>query len=598
MTRSFRKRSFRKRSFVAAAVCLLGWGLGAPALGVVPVASAATSAPAVPKVVFIVGPSGAATDRYRAESRAAAKLARRYTPDVTELYSPDATWPAVRRALAGASLVVYMGHGNGWPSRYRDHLYRPTQNGFGLNPQAGGGDQAHQYFGEARIAADIRLADDAVVLLHHLCYASGLSEPGLPEGSAEDARRRVDNFAAGFIAAGAAAVAAEAYAGPQHMIRSILGTGRAIEPAWRAAPSGNGRVVAFESVRSPGHVALMDTERTGAGFTRSLVVRAGLAATDVLRGARGSAGGGTPDRSPAPSLAAAGLTAMMPVLSATAAGSTVQMTVPYTVERRRALPKTLLVAVRWDPLDPAPRDPTLTATEAGAATVISAAVAATRTAAPDIGIVAAERLGDVVAPVPLSRSADAFAVEIATPPARGRYRLTVTLHDADGVAYDAASQALLPTLIVRVTGDLDALISGPALVDLAPGEGARVPLWIANTGTVTWGHAAFTDPISPDGTVSDVAARVTGQWLALGAADDPARRDAATAAAAASVTPAALPPGFAPGAGVATDLQLFAPTLPGAYLLLLDVVTPEHGSLVANGVEPTIVRVDVAVAAP
>ena len=32
----------------------------------------------------------------------------------------------------------------------------------------------------------------------------------------------------------------------------------------------------------------------------------------------------------------------------------------------------------------------------------------------------------------------------------------------------------------------------------------------------------------------------------------------------------------------------------GEYLLLLDVVTPEHGSLVASGVEPTIIRVSVA----
>ena len=104
---------------------------------------------AVPKVVFIVGPAGAATDGYRAEARAAAAIARNYTPDVVELYSPNATWPAVKQALEGASLVVYMGHGNGWPSRYRDALYPPTQDGFGLNPKAGGNDATHQYFGEA-----------------------------------------------------------------------------------------------------------------------------------------------------------------------------------------------------------------------------------------------------------------------------------------------------------------------------------------------------------------------------------------------------------------------------------------------------------------
>ena len=57
---------------------------------------------------------------------------------MTEIYSPNATWPAVKAALQGASLVVYMGHGNGWPSPYRDALYPPTQDGFGLNPTAGG----------------------------------------------------------------------------------------------------------------------------------------------------------------------------------------------------------------------------------------------------------------------------------------------------------------------------------------------------------------------------------------------------------------------------------------------------------------------------
>ena len=165
------------------------------------VAPVAAASP-VPKVVIIVGPAGGATDGYRAQARAAAAVARTYTPDVTEIYSPNATWPAVKAALQGASLVVYMGHGNGWPSPYRDALYRPTQNGFGLNPRAGGNDDTHQYFGESRVAASINLAKNAVVLLHHLCYASGNSEPQLPEGTLDQAKQRVDNFAAGFIDAG------------------------------------------------------------------------------------------------------------------------------------------------------------------------------------------------------------------------------------------------------------------------------------------------------------------------------------------------------------------------------------------------------------
>ena len=163
-------------------------------LASVGVAAPVAAASPVPKVVIIVGPAGGATDGYRAQARAAAAAARKYTPDVTEVYSPNATWPAVKAALQGASLVVYMGHGNGWPSPYRDSLYRPTQNGFGLNPRAGGNDDTHQYFGESRVAASIDLAKNAVVLLHHLCYASGNAEPQAARGHArpgQAARRQL-----------------------------------------------------------------------------------------------------------------------------------------------------------------------------------------------------------------------------------------------------------------------------------------------------------------------------------------------------------------------------------------------------------------------
>ena len=131
-----------RRVIVGLLVAMLGVWVMAPVS-----ALAVSPSTGVPKVVLIVGPSGAATDRYRSEARAAASVARRYTLDVTEIYSPNATWPAVKDALQGASVVVYMGHGNGWPSPYRNTLYPPSQNGFGLNPTAGSGDTAHQYDG-------------------------------------------------------------------------------------------------------------------------------------------------------------------------------------------------------------------------------------------------------------------------------------------------------------------------------------------------------------------------------------------------------------------------------------------------------------------
>ena len=564
-----------KRVVVGVIAALLLAATGAPL--------AVAAEPPVPKVVIVVGPSGGATDRYRSEAREAAALARRYTTDVTELYSPDATWPAVRRALQGASLVIYMGHGNGWPSKYRDSPYPATQNGFGLNPSEGSGDSAHQYFGESRIAAEIGLAKDAVVLLNHLCYASGLSEPGLPEGTPEQARQRVDNFAAGFIRAGAAAVVAEAYDDPGHMIREVLGGGRSIETAWRGAPTANGHTFAFASARSPGHVVLMDPERGDAGFSRSIVLRAGLASADVLRGARGSGSGGrTSDPEPpvplVPSLVRDGVRLGAPsIAGSTIAGGRVFYKIPFTIRDRSDLPEIIKASARWDPLDEAPGD------------------ADPEPQGPDFGLVTAERRGDVVEPVDLRITRTRMAVHVATPATPGRYRLTVTLHGADGVAYNAETQALIPALVVRVTAEHDAGIDAPARVGARPGSSIDVPLWVANLGRDAWGGLDRSAWLEPGGRESDPLvsaarqARLTGTWLALG--DDV---DARAAADAASVTTVALPVGLEPGGVVAVDLTLVAPSAPGAYLVILDIVTPEVGSLAALGLAPTIIRVQVA----
>ena len=52
------------------------------------------------------------------------------------------------------------------------------------------------------------------MLLYHLCYASGNTEPGLSQGTFAEARERVDNYGAGFIGAGARAVHGRGPPGP------------------------------------------------------------------------------------------------------------------------------------------------------------------------------------------------------------------------------------------------------------------------------------------------------------------------------------------------------------------------------------------------
>ncbi len=265
--------------------------------GLLIVALAWTSAPAPaaatvssdPKVVLVVGATHGTTPTYRSWMNVVATTAARYTRNVVKVYSPNATWPAVRAALQGASIVVYMGHGNGFPSPYGTTPNPYTQNGFGLNLTAGAGDSNTKYYGERYVASDVDLAPNAVVILSHLCYASGNSEPGKTAPTLAVAKARLDNFAAGFIAAGARAVVADGHSDPSYYVEQLFTTHRTIEQIWRAGPRPNGNVFTFPSVRSPAYTAFSDPDsRTGsayAGFYRSLVAKPTLT-SDQVTGAR------------------------------------------------------------------------------------------------------------------------------------------------------------------------------------------------------------------------------------------------------------------------------------------------------------------------
>ena len=92
------------------------------------------------KVVIIVGATHSATSRYRDIAETIYAEAIRYSTNVVRIYSPNATWTAVKPALQGASVVVYLGHGNGWPSPYTFDPNYTTKDGLGLNATAGNGD--------------------------------------------------------------------------------------------------------------------------------------------------------------------------------------------------------------------------------------------------------------------------------------------------------------------------------------------------------------------------------------------------------------------------------------------------------------------------
>ena len=231
-----------------------------------PVAAAAA------KVVVVVGPSHSATSRYVSIAKSHASQARSYGARVSEIYSPYATWARVRTAAQGANLLIYIGHGNGWPSPYRPFsVYR--KDGMGLNATAGAGNANTKYYGEYYVDRYIQLAPNAVVILNHLCYASGNSEPGDALPTKSVVIRRIDNFGAGFLRTGARAVFALGHESAAYVIRALFSGGSAMtmRSVFYSSPQRTLRYAfSFSSNRTPGMTAAVDPEGPGR-YYRSVI---------------------------------------------------------------------------------------------------------------------------------------------------------------------------------------------------------------------------------------------------------------------------------------------------------------------------------------
>jgi hypothetical protein len=236
------------------------------------------------KVVIIVGATHSATTKYRGYADEAYAEAIKYTPNVVKVYSPNATWSKVKSATVGASVVIYFGHGNGWPSPYTYDPEYTTKDGFGLNATAGNGDNNNKYYGEPYVA-QLDLAPNAVILLHHLCYAAGNSEPGDPAPTKSVAKQRVDNYGAGFLKGSVSAVIADGHRGPVDYLRSLFTTDQSLSDLWRSQPNYHGNEFSFASVRTSGKTAFMDPDNATSGYYRSFVGNPNVTTTQVLDGA-------------------------------------------------------------------------------------------------------------------------------------------------------------------------------------------------------------------------------------------------------------------------------------------------------------------------
>ena len=254
-------RSLRLTAF--AMVTALVVSLGA-------VANPAPVSAAAVQVVIVVGPAGSSTAKYIESAKSYASQARSYGANVVEVYSPNATWSRVKAAAQGANLLIYLGHGNGYPSPYGP-FSKYRKDGMGLNSSAGNGHYNVKYWGEYYVDQEIQLAENAVVILNRLCYAAGNSEWGTADPTRATAVKRVDNFGAGFLRAGAKAVFAEAINSVSYTIRALLKSNRTVDSIFMSHPSASGaRDFTFESVRTPGALAHLDPPRAGK-YWRSVI---------------------------------------------------------------------------------------------------------------------------------------------------------------------------------------------------------------------------------------------------------------------------------------------------------------------------------------
>ena len=229
----------------------------------------ATHAATTPlKAVVIVGPTHGSTATYLTRGEAIARVAASHGMTVRRVFHPNATWQNVLSNIQGANLVVYLGHGNGWPSPYAP-FQTLTKDGFGLNPVAGGSPNDVKYYGEGPIGDQVRLAPNAVVLLNHLCYASGNGESGMPIPTASVATQRVDNYGAGFLRAGARAVFAYGHQTVSDVINALFTTDSSMDGIFMGKGYTGGADVRFTSVRTSGARGHLD--KTSSGYLRSVV---------------------------------------------------------------------------------------------------------------------------------------------------------------------------------------------------------------------------------------------------------------------------------------------------------------------------------------
>jgi hypothetical protein len=208
--------------FTLLATFVAGLGLPTPAAAV---KSAA-------KVAIIVGPVGEElTPVYISLADAAATAAEKRGATVARAYSPDADEKSVLKAVHGANIVIYFGHGVGSPNPYTETPSPLTTNGWGLNGPNPTDDHSDSftdgslaYYGEAWIAEHAKPAPGWVMIYSNACYAPGAGEGQHEPATRNVAAERVSAYSRAPLAdLGASAFfATDFYEGAAHLVGALL----------------------------------------------------------------------------------------------------------------------------------------------------------------------------------------------------------------------------------------------------------------------------------------------------------------------------------------------------------------------------------------
>jgi putative cell wall binding repeat protein len=205
-----------RTTIVTAIVLALAWTMLAAGL----VSAAA------PKVVIIVGPTGGQTSDYRTTGNQIATTAAAAGATVVKVYSPNATWANVRAAVNGANIIVYLGHGNGYPNPYSSTENTDRVNGWGLNRTTTNGDSDNWsttmvYCGEKALLGTLGASDGAaqrqyctgginpapgfVMIYNKACYTPGAGEGFDVKATQSVANARVRHYSYAALKKGASA---------------------------------------------------------------------------------------------------------------------------------------------------------------------------------------------------------------------------------------------------------------------------------------------------------------------------------------------------------------------------------------------------------